>query len=101
MCRFSGSADALREEVVQSAWYEAFRADMRSSAVVRAVESSLGRVGAATAWTTTRLASASSSLTCAWQSPCSADCSLAHPVLRCAELLHMPCASLHVQVWYA
>ena len=49
---------------MQSAWYEAFRADMRSSTVVRAVESSLGRVGAATVWTRTRLASASSSLTC-------------------------------------
>ena len=60
----AGSADALREEVVQSAWYEAFRADMRSSAVVRAVESSLGRVGAASVWTRARLASASSSLTC-------------------------------------
>ncbi|KAK9825386.1 hypothetical protein WJX81_007825 [Elliptochloris bilobata] len=62
-----GSADALREEVVQSAWYEAFRADMRSSAVVRAVEGSLGRVGAATVWTTARLASASSSLTACYR----------------------------------
>ena len=50
----------LREEVLRSAWYEAFKADMRSSAVVRAVESSLQRVStatsAATAWTSSRLA---------------------------------------------
>lgn len=67
LCRLShsvsspaGSADALREEVMRSSWYEAFRTDMRSSVVVRAVEDSLGRVGsatvAATSWTTTRLA---------------------------------------------
>ena len=45
---------------MRSSWYEAFRTDMRSSVVVRAVEDSLGRVGsatvAATSWTTTRLA---------------------------------------------
>lgn len=56
---FAGAADALREEVVRSAWYEAFRADMRSNVIVRAVESSLGGVGSATTWTTTRLATAS------------------------------------------
>ncbi len=44
---------------MRSAWYEAFRADMRSSVIVRAVESSLGRMGHATSWTTARLASAS------------------------------------------
>ena len=54
-----GAADALREEVVRSAWYEAFRADMRSNIIVRAVESSLGGVGSATTWTTSRLATAS------------------------------------------
>lgn len=57
----SGSADALREEVMQSSWYEAFRSDMRSSVVVRAVESSVGRIGAAThaatSWTSSQLAS--------------------------------------------
>lgn len=56
-----GSADALREEVMQSSWYEAFRSDMRSSVVVRAVESSVGRIGAAThaatSWTSSQLAS--------------------------------------------
>ena len=56
----AGSSDVLREEVLRSAWYEAFRADMRSSAVVRAVETSLQRVStatsAATAWTSSRLA---------------------------------------------
>ena len=55
----AGAADALREEVVRSAWYEAFRADMRSNIIVRAVESSLGGVGSATTWTTSRLATAS------------------------------------------
>ena len=49
-----------------SAWYEAFRNDMRSSVIVRAVESSLGRMStattAATSWTSDRLASASQSL---------------------------------------
>ncbi|KAL3134993.1 hypothetical protein ABBQ32_007945 [Trebouxia sp. C0010 RCD-2024] len=57
----AGSADALREEVMQSSWYEAFRSDMRSSVVVRAVESSVGRIGAAThaatSWTSSQLAS--------------------------------------------
>lgn len=57
----AGSADALREEVMQSSWYEAFRSDMRSSVVVRAVESSVGRIGAAThaatSWTSSHLAS--------------------------------------------
>lgn len=57
----AGAADALREEVVRSAWYEAFRADMRSNIIVRAVESSLGGVGSATTWTTSRLATASQS----------------------------------------
>ena len=60
MPRPAGSSDALREEVIRSAWYEAFRADMRSSAVVRSVENSLQRVTAATsaasAWTSSRLA---------------------------------------------
>lgn len=44
---------------MRSAWYEAFRADMRSNIIVRAVESSLGGVGSATTWTTSRLATAS------------------------------------------
>lgn len=61
----AGNADVLREEVMASAWYEAFRSDMRSSAIVRAVESSLGRMStattAATSWTSSRLASASQS----------------------------------------
>ena len=56
----SGSADALREEVMQSSWYEAFRSDMRSNVVVRAVEGSVGGIGwatqAATSWTSTQLA---------------------------------------------
>ncbi|DBA73228.1 TPA: hypothetical protein ACH3X1_011294 [Trebouxia sp. C0004] len=56
----AGSADALREEVMQSSWYEAFRSDMRSNVVVRAVESSVGRIGwathAATSWTSSQLA---------------------------------------------
>ena len=56
---FAGAADALRVEVVRSAWYEAFRADMRSNIIVRAVEGSLGGVGNATTWTTSRLATAS------------------------------------------
>ncbi|EIE19233.1 alpha/beta-hydrolase [Coccomyxa subellipsoidea C-169] len=47
-----GAADALREDVVRSAWYEAFRADMRSNLIVRAVESSITGVGSATVWTT-------------------------------------------------
>jgi len=63
---------------------------MRSSVVVRAVESSLGRVGAATAWTTTRLASASSSLTCARHALCSPDCSCLH-TLCCAALSCCTC----------
>ena len=46
---------------MQSSWYEAFRSDMRSSVVVRAVESSVGRIGAAThaatSWTSSQLAS--------------------------------------------
>ncbi|CAL8464467.1 g4002 [Coccomyxa elongata] len=54
-----GAADALREDVVRSAWYEAFRADMRSNVIVRAVESSITGVGSATVWTTSRLATAS------------------------------------------
>ena len=58
-CCCAGAADTLREEVVRSAWYEAFRADMRSSVIVRAVESSLGRMGYASSWTSARLASAS------------------------------------------
>ncbi len=55
----AGAADTLREEVMRSAWYEAFRADMRSNVIVRAVESSLGGFGSATVWTTSRLATAS------------------------------------------
>lgn len=51
----AGSADALRAEVMQSSWYDAFRSDMRSSVVVRAVEGSLGQLGratqAASSWT--------------------------------------------------
>ncbi len=45
---------------MQSSWYEAFRSDMRSNVVVRAVESSVGRIGwathAATSWTSSQLA---------------------------------------------
>lgn len=55
----AGAADALREDMVRSAWYEAFRADMRSNVIVRAVESSITGVGSVTVWTTSRLASAS------------------------------------------
>lgn len=62
----TGAADALREEVMQSSWYEAFRSDMRSSLVVRAVEASVGGVGtvtsAASSWTSASLSSASRSL---------------------------------------
>ena len=61
---------------MDSAWYDHFRADVRSSLIVRAVEASLGHVAAATAatatgtwaittWTTAHLASASRSLGCA------------------------------------
>ena len=54
-----GSADALRAEVMQSSWYDAFRSDMRSNVVVRAVEGSLGQIGratqAATSWTSSYL----------------------------------------------
>ena len=71
----AASADALRQEVMQSSWYDQFRADVRSSVVVRAVEGSLSRVAAATAatasgtwavtsWTTARIASASRNLRC-------------------------------------
>ena len=46
---------------MQSSWYEAFRSDMRSNVVVRAVESSVGRIGwathTATSWTSSQLAS--------------------------------------------
>lgn len=55
----AGSSDGLREEVMRSAWYEAFRADMRSSVLVRAVEVGLGQVGYATSWTSNKLAAAS------------------------------------------
>lgn len=65
---YAGSADALREEVMQSSWYEAFRSDMRSSVVVRAVESSVGRIGAATnaatSWTSSQLAFTGQGLRC-------------------------------------
>ena len=44
---------------MRSAWYEAFRADMRSSVLVRAVEVGLGQVGYATSWTSNKLAAAS------------------------------------------
>ncbi|KAK9793715.1 hypothetical protein WJX73_006410 [Symbiochloris irregularis] len=69
-----GNADVLREEVIASAWYEAFRNDMRSSVIVRAVESSLDRMTsattAATSWTSDRLASASQSFrSCVAQRP--------------------------------
>lgn len=58
---------------MESAWYDQFRADVRSSLIVRAVEGSISRVAAATAatatgtwavtsWTTAHLASASRSL---------------------------------------
>ena len=62
----AGAADMLREEVMQSSWYEAFRADLRSSIVVRAVEAGLGSVGSitnvASSWTSARLSSAKQSL---------------------------------------
>jgi len=51
--------------MVRSAWYEAFRADMRSNVIVRAVESSITGVGSVTVWTTSRLASASQRFMCA------------------------------------
>lgn len=61
----AGAADALREEVMESAWYEAFRADMRSSVVVRAMEASVGGVGSVTSvassWTSAGLSSATRS----------------------------------------
>lgn len=51
---------------MQSSWYEAFRADMRSSVVVRAVEASVGGVGTVTSvassWTSASLSSATRSL---------------------------------------
>eukprot|EP00208_Stichococcus_sp_RCC1054_P008688 CAMPEP_0206152198 /NCGR_PEP_ID=MMETSP1473-20131121/39206_1 /ASSEMBLY_ACC=CAM_ASM_001109 /TAXON_ID=1461547 /ORGANISM="Stichococcus sp, Strain RCC1054" /LENGTH=723 /DNA_ID=CAMNT_0053549757 /DNA_START=675 /DNA_END=2843 /DNA_ORIENTATION=+ len=58
--------DGLRAEVMESAWAADFRADVRSTTVVRAVEGSLSRVGgglstvamstaAATNWTTRQL----------------------------------------------
>ena len=44
---------------MQSSWYDAFRSDMRSNVVVRAVEGSLGQIGratqAATSWTSSYL----------------------------------------------
>ena len=49
---------------MRSAWYEAFRADMRASALVRAVEVGLGQVGFATSWTSNKLAAASQGLRC-------------------------------------
>ena len=74
----AASADALRQEVMQSSWYDQFRADVRSNVVVRAVEGSLSRMAAATAatasgtwavtsWTTARIASASRNLRSAFQ----------------------------------
>ncbi|KAK9804709.1 hypothetical protein WJX72_001137 [[Myrmecia] bisecta] len=55
-----GSADALRREVEASAWFDALRADMRSSAVVRAVE-------ATTSWTSSRVSSASQNIRACYQ----------------------------------
>ena len=47
---------------MESAWYEAFRADMRSSVVVRAVEASVGSVtSVASSWTSAGLSSATRS----------------------------------------
>ncbi len=54
-----GSADALRDEVARSSWKTDFRQDLRSSSVVRAVESGIRGVSSATAtattWTATRI----------------------------------------------
>jgi pimeloyl-ACP methyl ester carboxylesterase len=54
-----GSADLLREEVMQSSWFADFRQDMRASRIVKVVESSLTRVttvtATATSWTSARL----------------------------------------------
>lgn len=55
-----GSADALREEVMRSSWFREFRADVRASGIVRAVEVGIRGVGSATmtatSWTTNKLA---------------------------------------------
>lgn len=54
-----GSADALRDEVARSSWGTDFRQDLRSSSIVRAVESGIRGVSSATAtastWTATRI----------------------------------------------
>ncbi|KAI7845939.1 hypothetical protein COHA_000485 [Chlorella ohadii] len=49
------TADALREEMTRSSWWQEFRADVRSSGLVRAVESGLRGVGSATSWTTSKV----------------------------------------------
>jgi len=54
-----GSADALRDEVARSSWGTDFRQDLRSSSIVRAVESGIRGVSnvtaTATTWTATRI----------------------------------------------
>ncbi|PSC74205.1 lipase class 3 family isoform B [Micractinium conductrix] len=54
-----GSADALREMVMRSSWFREFRADVRASGIVRAVEVGIRGVGSATltatSWTTSKL----------------------------------------------
>ena len=54
-----GSADALRAEVARSSWGSDFKADLRSSRIVQAVESGIRGVSSATAtatsWTASRI----------------------------------------------
>ena len=50
-----GSADALRDVVAQSSWGRDFRQELRSSSIVRAVETGIRGMSSATSWTATRL----------------------------------------------
>lgn len=54
-----GSGDKLRVEMMGSSWFREFQSDVRSSAVVRAVENGIKGVGSATvsatSWTTSKL----------------------------------------------
>ena len=72
---------------MQSSWYEAFRSDMRSSVVVRAVESSVGRIGwathAATAWTSSQLASTGQGLRYCHQIQNTTACLPSIPFVQC------------------
>lgn len=71
---------------MQSSWYEAFRSDMRSSLVVRAVEASVGGVGSMT--------SAASSLA-------ASSLSSASRSLRCGASLYLLSLNLKDRVWRA